>query len=146
MKKYIYIIGLSLFVLSGCKKDPSYTQKQITAFFTLSGNFQVYSDNAVIESVISFRTRYTAPQLLSGKDVYVHGECAFSDANYTIPDEGYTSCYYALSDNADEIFLYYKGGSDNKELMRSYKMVIQNSDNIHFIDGERVLKFERVKQ
>jgi hypothetical protein len=144
MRKYIFIIILSLFALSGCKKDPSYTQKQITAFFTLSGSFQVYSNDDVIEAVLSFRTRYTAPQLLSGKDVYAHGECAFSDANYAIPDQGYVSCYYALSDNADEIFLYYKGGSNNKELMRSYKMTILDSDNIHFTDGGRVLDFERV--
>ena len=145
MRKYIYIIILSLFVLSGCKKDPSFTQKQVTAFFTLSGNFQAYSNDAVIEAVISFQTRYSTPQLLSGKDVYVHGECAFSDADYTIPDQGYTSCYYALSDNADEIFLYHKGGSDSKKLLRSYKMAILDTDNIHFTYEGRILKFERVK-
>ncbi len=131
--------------MSGCKKDPSYTQKQVSAFFTLSGNFQAYSQDAVILAVISFQTRYKTPQVLSDDDLELHGECAFSDSHYSIPDPGYISCYYTLSDDADEIFLYYKGGSNSKKLIRSYQMEIRDSDNIHFTNGGRVFKFERVK-
>ena len=144
MRKYIYIILLSLFALNGCKKDPSYTQKQISAFFTLSGNFQAYSNGTVILAVVSFQTHYKMPQIPSEEDFEIHGECTFSDSYYAIPDQGYVSCYYALSDNADEIFFYYKGGANNRKLMRSYKMTILDTDNIHLTDGGRVLEFERI--
>ncbi|MDR0367797.1 MAG: hypothetical protein LBH82_01490 [Bacteroidales bacterium] len=144
MKKYIYIFIIGLLVLGGCKKEPTFTQKQVSAFFTLTGEFQAYSDQVIL-AVISFQTRYAAPQIPSGDDVELHGECAFFDSHYDISEQGSIACYYAISDDADEIFFYHKGGNANKKLIRSYKMNIQNEDNVSLSNGGRVLRFERVK-
>ena len=144
MRKYSIVIILSLFALSGCNKNPGFTKKQVNAFFILAGNFQAYSQDAVIVGVISFKERYSAPTELSGRNVYAHGECAFSDARYEIPEQGYISCYYALSDDADQIHLYYRGGSNNKKKMRTYGLTIQGNDTLHLTEEGQTLIFERI--
>jgi hypothetical protein len=147
MKKTVFIILTVLFIFGSCK-DKRYSDEQIKAFFTLTGNYQSYVNEDMIFSVISFMSHYVKPRAIkNGKKVlfYAHGECFFSDYQYYIPDEGYITCYYTLSWEADAISFYYKGGENNHKLMRKYNLYVKNADTFILTDNGRQLLFEKVK-
>jgi hypothetical protein len=133
-------------------EDKKYSDEQLKAFSTLTGNYHSYahddSDNEMIFAVISFMYHYSKPRpIKSGKKVlfYAHGECFFSDYQYHIPDKGYITCYYSLSKDINSISFYYKGGGNNNQLLRKYSLLIKNDDMFILKDNERQLVFEKVK-
>ncbi len=149
MRKALFIILLSLFIFTGCKdKDKKYTDAQTKALSELYGNYQAYLDHEKITAVISFTAHYQKPRAMyDGKTLlfYAHGECSFADDKYPIPDVGYILCYYSLSDDADIMYFYYKGGVNNKDQLREYQLYIKSNTVFHLTDGERLLVFEKVK-
>ena len=148
MNKTIIILFAAIFFLVGCTKEPSFTQKQISAFYVLTGNFQAYEQDEQIAAVLAFGTRYSSPKnIADGKKILftAHGECSFADSKYSIPDNGYISCYYSLSESANEISFYYKGGMNNNKFIRTYLLSIENVSHIRLEEGGRGLSFERIE-
>lgn len=148
MKKYLLIIIAGLFLLSACDKIKVYTEEQKNAREKITGNYHAYLNHEIILAVISFSAHYIAPhEMLDGKTVLfdAHGECFFSDAQYPIPDEGYITCYYAYSKYADTMYLYNKGGINDKKLLRAYNLCVKDTNTFILIDNSRVLTFEKVK-
>ncbi|MDR0602824.1 MAG: hypothetical protein LBG80_00800 [Bacteroidales bacterium] len=149
MKRTVCIILMGLFMFTSCK-DKKYSDAQLKIFSTLNGNYQSYidRDGEMIFAVISFLYHYSQPRpVKNGKKVlfYAHGECFFSDYQYYIPDEGYITCYYSISREADAISFYYKGGKNNNKLLRKYSLLIKNDEMFILGDNERQLVFEKVK-
>ena len=139
---------MAIFFLAGCKEEPAFTQKQISAFYVLSGNFQAYEQDMQIAAVLSFGTRYNTPKnIADGKNTlfFAHGECSFADSKYKISEKGYIPCYYTLSESADEISFYYKGGVDNNKFIRTYLLSIEDNSHIRLEESGRRLSFERIE-
>ena len=137
-----------LFCLAGCEKEPVFTQKQISAFYVLSGNFQAYEQDKQINAVLSFGSRYSTPKnIADGKNTlfFAHGECSFADSKHQISEKGYISCYYTLSESADEISFYHKGGIDNNKFIRTYLLTIEDNSHIRLEENGRRLLFERIE-
>jgi hypothetical protein len=138
-----------LFIFTSCE-DKRYSNEQRKAFSTLKGNYHSYdAEQKKIFSVLSFIVSYAKPRKIAdGKKVlfYAHGECFFSDSQYSIPDKGYIECYYRLSKEANAISFYYKGGANNKKLLRKYALLIEGREAFVLKeDNGRTLVFEKVK-
>ncbi|MDR2409433.1 MAG: hypothetical protein LBE13_15135 [Bacteroidales bacterium] len=149
VRRTAFILLTVLFMFTSCK-DKKYSNAQLKAFSTFNGNYHSYvdRDGEMIFAVISFLYHYSKPrQVKSGNKVlfYAHGECFFSDYQYYIPDEGYITCYYSLSYEANSISFYYKGGGNNNQLLRKYGLLIENDDTFILMDNDRRLVFEKVK-
>ena len=148
MKRILFIITIVLLVFSACEKKKQYSNEQKNALNKLDGNYHAYKGKEMIYAVISFTSSYRMPiPVYEGKKVlfYKHGECFFSDYSYYIPEKGYITCYYSLSENADVISFYYKDGENDKRLLREYGLHIENNDVFTLNDNGRILKFEKVK-
>ena len=148
MNKTILILFVAMFFLVGCGKEPVFTQKQISAFYVLSGNFQAYEQDKQIVAVLSFGSRYSTPKnIADGKNTlfFAHGECSFADSKYKISEKGYNFCYYTLSESANEISFYHKGGVDNNKFIRTYLLTIEDNSHIRLEEGGRRLLFERIE-
>jgi hypothetical protein len=147
MKKTLFILTIILLVFTSCK-DKKYSNAQRKVFSTFNGNFHSYIDKEMIYAVISFVGHYSKPRPISeGKKVlfYAHGDCFFSDYQYAIPDKGYIECYYTLSKEADAITFYYKGGTNSKQSLRTYNLVVKDDNTFSLMDNGRALIFERVR-
>jgi len=151
MKKALCIIVAGIFIFTACEDLlRSYSSEQRNVINTLEGSFHAYMNNEKIIAVMSFlpRTSYITPSSMTDRDgveFLAHGECFFSDCNYPIPDEGYIPCYYSLSEDANTITLYNKGGVDNKRRLRDYKLHVSSDTVFTLNDNGRLLKFEKVK-
>ena len=148
MKRTLFIIAVGLFIFSACEKIEKYSNEQRDALNKLSGSYHAYVGKEMISAVISFTSRYEMPLPVSeGKNVvyYLHGECLFWDYNYYIPDKGYIPCYYSISEKADELSLYYKGGDDNRRLLRTYGLRIETTDVFTLNDNGRIIRFQKIK-
>ena len=148
MRKTIFILFAALFFFVGCDKPKSFTQKQMQAFYALTGGFQAYEQDQRVAAVVSFGTRYTAPKNIADgkKTLFVaHGECSFADSRYAISEKGYNTCYYTLSEEADAISFHYKGGENNNKLLREYRFSFQSNDQFALEESGRRLQFERMK-
>jgi hypothetical protein len=140
---------VGLVVFTSCIKELKYTQEQTDALDRLNGIYHANVDNKMIYAVISFTAHYSKPYAAKDdKEKFLfaaHGECYFSDYQYYIPDKGTITCYFAFSKKADNMFFYYKGGSNHKDFLRSYKLYIESEDIFRLDDNGRVLSFEKVK-
>ena len=148
MRKIVLILFAALFFFVGCDKERKFTQKQISAFYVLAGNFQAYEQDALVAGILSFGTRYGSPKnIVDGKKslFFAHGECSFADSKYPISEKGYFSCYYRLSESADAISFYHNGGVDNNKFIRTYSLSIEDNSHIRLEESGRRLLFERIE-
>jgi len=102
-----------------------------------------------ILAVISFTANYAMPLPLNDDKKKLlfnaHGECFFADSGYPLPEKGSTSCYYVLSERADALSFYYRGGNNDKQFLRQYKLTIQDGNVFYLENSGKLLTFEKME-
>jgi len=149
MKRVLFLVLTSLVFFTACKKVEKYTDEQLRALNLLKDNYHAYIEREMIFSVVSFTAYYSTPKAINNENgkllFYAHGDCYFSDYQYSIPEEGYLICYFSYSKKADAMTFYYKGGTYDKKLLRSYDLYIESQNGFTLKDRGRILTFEKVK-
>jgi len=137
MKK-VMLFAILMLTLSSCSKDDNYIspysepQKKALAMMTGKFSSKVEFD---YNSSIEFLKVYTSPldiyedDYLNGKVVALtaHGECVYKGFGKT--NEPGVNCYFYVSQDASELFIYLKGGTSDKKLYNYYSLLIVSSDN-----------------
>ena len=149
MRRVLLGVVTGLVFFTACVKEEKHTDEQLSALERLKGNYHACIDQKMIFAVVSFTAHYSKPRAINDEKekllFYAHGECYFSDYQYFIPEKGYLTCYFAYSKKADAMSFYYKGGENDKILLRTYGLHIDNQDVFTLKDGNRILIFEKVK-
>ena len=145
MRRILFIVLASLFIFTACETEPKLSSEQQKAQDNLNGNYHAYINQEMILAVVSFTAHYLKPRALDDNKTFIHGECYYSDSQYPIPEKGYIICYYALSEKADMLSFYYRGGANDKTFLRSYNLYVQDENVFTLTDNGRVLTFEKVK-
>jgi|GEM_PF-3657783 hypothetical protein len=143
MKRILsYFFVVLALAFCGCSKvddavNSPYSESQLKALTMMTGTFN--SESTTLDSImgeyttISFTKTYSEP-IHFYKEDYVdgqvllfsaHGECTYISTVSTI------SCYFNISDDADKLTLYFKGGNGDKKQYSSFNLKIYSADKFY---------------
>ncbi len=146
MKKLILLLFLSISFSCTTYNEPIYTEKQQKAFAVFNG---LYIGNpAYGADTLFFFKNYIKPIEFYGDD-YMRGKVWLCTAmGECLHKTGFDndSLYYEITDAADHIYFYYKGGKKDKTSYNSYTLNITSICSFDLYSKYTVLPYSYNKK